>query len=367
MSSTATNTASSTATTTPETSTVTSTVTSTTLVTTTASTACEPSPSSPAGAIAGAAVGCLVAGLLLGVLAAFFLHRRRGKKGKRYRQRGPVTTKELDLSSPDHHSPSNDIQLDCFLLDATPNRELVSELRALGDLVHMHVENNYQFQAVQANSSAITQSILNLGFPQASADAVATLCLDPRTRAVGLRHVISRIAFASIDFNARSSLSMLPAPIAAFLQSMPPVEPHSGNPLATSLALSKWRVLSAFLLHPARSERTPLALSEATAIPQSNGLASALNTVLHHFVPSEPGQCEAQTEHLKDVILEFAKFGYVLLSQGSDWRFTYETSTAGESQRAVVVCAGLEKLSHRDGRRYGSPQLVEAPRVVLVS
>lgn len=64
--------------------------------------------------------------------------------------------------------------------------------------------------------------------------------------------------------------------------------------------------------------------------------------------------------------MEFAKFGYALLSQPGDWRFMYEPSTADMGQRAVVVCAGLEKLSHRDGRPYGSPQLVEAPRVVQV-
>jgi len=105
---------------------------------------------------------------------------------------------------------------------------------------------------------------------------------------------------------------------------------------------------------------------EETAVPQAKRLVSALNTVLCHFVSSEPGKFQAQTEHLESVMMEFAKFGHILLSQPSDWRLIYEASMAGVGQRAVIVCAGLEKLSHRDGRPYGSPHLVEAPRIIQV-
>ncbi|SPJ84069.1 uncharacterized protein FTOL_10585 [Fusarium torulosum] len=321
----------------------------------------------PAGTVAGAAVGCLAGGLILGALAAFFLLGRRGKRNKHYRQQGQIASKELDHSPPDPDPPSNDVKLNRFLLDTIPNKELMSELRALGDLVNMHVENNYQFQPVSINSSAMTQSILDLGFPPASGDVAAALCLNPRTRVVGLRHVISHIAFASIDFNAPTPLSMLPVPMASFLQSLPSVEPQSSNSPETCLALSRWRVLSAFLLHPTRGERTPLAPSEETAVSQAQRLASALNTVLYHFVSSDPGKRQAQTEHLEGVMMEFAKFGHILLSQPSDWRLIYDTSTAGVGQRSVIVCAGLEKMSHRDGRPYGSPQLVEAPRVIQVA
>lgn len=190
----------------------------------------KPSSGISGGAIAGAAIGSLVFGLILGALGAFFLLRSRKKKHRRHRSRGEFLATEKPRGSPNYDTPpSTDIKLDHFLLDATPDKELVLELQALGDLIRMHVENNYHLQPVQANPSILTTSILKLGLPSASANETAILCINPQTRAIGLRHLISHVAFVSIDFNARSPLSMLPAPMAAFLQSIPPKQPRAGN------------------------------------------------------------------------------------------------------------------------------------------
>ncbi|KAH7013011.1 hypothetical protein EDB80DRAFT_774380 [Ilyonectria destructans] len=314
------------------------------------------------GAIAGAAIGSLVFGLILGALGAFFLLRSRKKKHRRHRPRGEFLATEKPRGS-----PNTDIKLEHFLLDATPDKELALELQALGDLIRMHVENNYHLQPVQANPVALTSSILKLGLPSASANETAILCVNPQTRAIGLRHLISHVAFVGIDFNARSPLSMLPAPMAAFLQSIPPKQPRAGNSAETSLALSKWRALSAFLLHPNREERTPLSPSETAVVPQAQGLAAALNTVLSHFVSQEPGRREAQAEHLKAVMLEFTSFGYMLLSQPIDWQFVYEARTGDMNERVVVTCAGLERLGRRDGGQDSPPLVVRAPEEIHLS
>ncbi|KAK0708037.1 hypothetical protein B0H67DRAFT_589166 [Lasiosphaeris hirsuta] len=60
-------------------------------------------------------------------------------------------------------------------------------------------------------------------------EAVVNLALEPRTRLAALQHVISYVVFSSIDISSRSQLSMLPAPIAAFLQSIPPSEKGDTN------------------------------------------------------------------------------------------------------------------------------------------
>ncbi|KAH6970723.1 hypothetical protein BKA56DRAFT_559181 [Ilyonectria sp. MPI-CAGE-AT-0026] len=328
----------------------------------------KPSAGISAGAIVGAAIGSLVFGLILGALGAFFLLRSRKKKHRRHRHRGEFLAAEKPRGSPNYDTPpSTDINLEHFLLDASPEKELVLELQALGDLIRMHVENNYHLQPVQANPAALTSSILKLGLPSASANETAILCVNPQTRAIGLRHLISHVAFVSIDFNARSPLSMLPAPMAAFLQSIPPNQPRAGNSAETSLALSKWRALSAFLLHPTREERTPLPPSETAVVPQAQGLAAALNTVLSHFVSQEPGRREAQADHLKAVMLEFTSFGYMLLSQPIDWQFIYEARTGVMNDQAVVTCAGLERLGRRDGGQDSTPLVARAPEVIRVS
>ncbi|KAH6886259.1 hypothetical protein B0T10DRAFT_539307 [Thelonectria olida] len=318
-------------------------------------------PGVPAGAVAGAAVGCLIAGLLFGFLGAFFLLRRRGKKqhSRSRHHEAPETVVINEKSSPTSAvSEVSGTKLDHFLLDFTPDKEIAQELRGLGDLIQLHVDNNYHLQPVQVSPSTLTQALLSLGLAPESANGVASLCIEPRTRALGLRHVISTVALASVDVNAKSPLSLLPAPIAAFLQSIPQLDGQSGGqPENTSLALSKWRALSAYLLHPERGERTPLVPTEATSLAQIQGLAAALNTAIGHFI--DPAQRAGQMENLQAVLLDVAKFGYVLLSQPTDWGFVYEANHGREF--VLVLRPGLQKLSHRDGRPYSSPPLVVAP------
>lgn len=133
----------------------------------------------------------------------------------------------------------------------------------------------------------------------------------------------------------------------------------------TSIALNKWRVLSAFLLHPARSQRTPLPASSPAISAQADGLADALNRFLLYFVPGDDKARAQQTNHLKDVIVECTKLGYTVLSQPSDWRFVH-TPGQGAGGHAAVVCAGLVRVTRRDGTPFSSPNEVVAPTVVRV-
>lgn len=349
-----------------------------------------PSSGVSTGAIAGAAVGCAVAGLIFGFVAAWLLLRRRWKKNDTGRPDGvaiiATSPEAKDYSSVSVNPSGSEAQIDQFLLIPAPDKEIGTELQSLGDLIHQHVENHYEFGPSPASASILSQSLVNLGFTQGSglsADAIAALCIQPESRQAGLRHVLSHIIFRSIDVHSRSSLSMLPAPLAAFLQSIPPAEQQHTNllgkhpsetspshrgrplmrptPLVTSLALSKWRSLSALLLHPNPAERSPLPVSGDVVGPQALALANALNTFLHYFVGSDE-----QTSHLQAVIIECTKLGYVLLSQPSDWHFVFETDGASTRKQPVVVCAGLEKLSHGDGTRYSSPRRVVEPLVISI-
>ncbi|KAH7136760.1 hypothetical protein B0J13DRAFT_449821 [Dactylonectria estremocensis] len=325
-----------------------------------------------AGAMAGIAVGCAVVGLFFGLAAAWLLLRRRRKGGS---QPGEVqviaTTPESKgytsiVASPIAASVSgSDSQIDQFLLAATPDKEIGTELQALDDLIHQHVDNHYDIGTTTVSSSLLSQKLANLSFASGpNADVVAGLCIHPKSRQAGIRHVISNIIFKSIDVNSRSPLSMLPTPLAAFLQSIPSPGQHQGKPLIVPFALSKWRRLSALLLHPNAVERTPLPVSEEAVAPQALALANALNTFLHYFVGADGASRDEQTNHLQAVIVECTKLGYVLLSQPSDWQFVFETDSATSRRSSLVVCPGLEKLGHGDGSRYNSPRRVVEPVVI---
>ncbi|KAM5352024.1 hypothetical protein ACJ41O_004747 [Fusarium nematophilum] len=322
------------------------------------------------GAAAGLAIGCLIAGLALGIIAALLFLRRRRRSGKGS-EMGLHQTDKQNLDPKGDVlvtvTPSkNDVELSQFLLDAVPDKQIEGELHSLSELIFQHIENHYHRSPIQIDPAVLAQSLIHIGYSPASsgldAEYVAALCLDPKTRQVGLRHVLSHAIFRSLDFSSGSSLSMLPPAVAAFLQTIPPAVP--GNPgqnaAATSLALSRWRSLSTLLLHPAPAERTPLPVSAAEASPQAGILANELNALLHFFVAQDPASHQNQTSHLQAVILECTRLGYVLISQPSDWRFMFGTAQS----RAVVVCPGLEKLSHSDGNRYTSPR--EAVAVVTM-
>lgn len=190
----------------------------------------QPPPGTNTGAIAGAAVGCLVVGLLLGLAVTFFLSRRR----KQLHQDSERAFKERKVSSTAARPPAEaKLQLGKFLLESSPDAEIVSELHSLDILIQQHVENNYHIGPVQADPRALAVSLMQLGMENGGGlapETIAQLALDPNTRHVALLHVISQVLFTSVDVSAHSQLSMLPAPLAAFLWSIPQRESGERNP-----------------------------------------------------------------------------------------------------------------------------------------
>ena len=190
------------------------------------------------GPVAGVAVGCAVGGLILGFVVAFLLLWSR-KKRLHHQTPSPVSKVTFTLEPKNNGlvpaydiSPDKKPQLDQFLLDGAPDSDLSLELRSLDGLIHQHVENYYHLRPIPTNNSVLSQNLQSLGLseqPGLSVGALAALCVDPNTRYAGLRHVISQVIFRSVDFSSRSALSMLPPPIATFLNSIPTSEPHESN------------------------------------------------------------------------------------------------------------------------------------------
>ncbi|ATY61506.1 hypothetical protein A9K55_007999 [Cordyceps militaris] len=331
-------------------------------------------PGLATGAVVGIAIGCALVGLAIGLVAAFCFFQR--DRQAQHGNSGGVERQALDSGGAyptEKGAPSaaEDVQLSRFLLEATPDRDIVQETQAIGALIDQHVESYYHTHAVSVDASAVAPALAQLGFPlttttTASPDAyrAATLCLDPRTRQTGLRHVLTRVLLSSIDMKPPPAHggppSMLPAAISSFLRAMPASESDRfRDPQANTRALREWRTLSAFLLHPGRSQRTALPADEAAVAAQARELAASLHTFLRLFV--HPQQ-QHQREHLQAVIEECARLGYVLLSHPSDWEFVLDAGVAANrAGGGVVVEAGLGKL------QPGSPCAQRLLEPVVVS
>ncbi|KAG5917900.1 hypothetical protein E4U42_007078 [Claviceps africana] len=286
----------------------------------------------------------------------------------------------------------NSVHVNQFLMKPTPDRDIAQEVQSLGELIHQHVDNYYHTKPVHADTARLSAALSGIGFSGSPssihspipAQRMAILCRDASTRLVGLRHVIMRVAFGSIDFESqhrsgggRSLPCLLPEPMVPFLRAMAArkEEAGSGNApggktwdeaMATTAALREWRRLSAFLLHPERSLRTALPVREAAAAMQAQELARRLNVFLGHFVDTTAGAAQRQERHLRAVIMECATLGHVLLSHPSDWRMVVDgdAPSSSSSRRAVVVEAGLDRLADRDGPRHRRSQRVVEPVVV---
>ncbi|KAK7439287.1 hypothetical protein Landi51_11264 [Colletotrichum acutatum] len=331
----------------------------------------QSSPSgTSSGTIAGAAVGCLVGGLLIGAIVAFaFLRRKHRKDDNDVKKETPVlATESKGYRGPGSSQLSNDIDLGQFLLDAAPDKEIADEFHSLSELVRSHVENHYHLQPLQGSASSLIQSIRNLGLPQttdSTPENVAAICANPISRQAGLQHVLSTVILNSVDFHSGSRFSMLPEPVSNFLRSIPgdSQHEHSGAKL---LALTQWRKLSVFLLHPSRNQRTPLYMAESTAAQQAADLVAALHSFLQPFLLADQARQKEQTDHLQAVISECARFGWLIMSQPSNWHFTYGLSQENSGIRMLVIFPGLDKLGGKDGKMYRSPHQIVAPVVAQI-
>ncbi|KAI1465114.1 uncharacterized protein F4812DRAFT_132643 [Daldinia caldariorum] len=318
------------------------------------------------GAVAGIAIACALAGLILGVLAGALFFRRRKRQRSGNRSRGDeYDCQEKPLRS--LISSTDRLQLDQFLLDPTPDAEIWTELRSLSELLQQHVENNYHNLSVSPNIEMLSAELARLGIGQSgtlSAGKLVSLAVSPRTRYSAIQHIIASVTFASVTLDRTSPLSLLPEPLSAFTSSIPATESFRGNPEAVDVAFTRWRQLSVFLLNPSRSERTPLVPSEDVSTRQAQRLAETLNAFLEPFVAGDRDDRYEQENHLREVIVECATFGYLLLSQPSEYQFRFDD---GGNSNQITVFPGVDRISDEDGHRNPSlAQTIARPRIESV-
>jgi hypothetical protein len=182
------------------------------------------------GAVVGIAIGCLVAGLIIGIYCAWLLRRFTKSRSRRGRTIRIVhTPKNPDNDSPGSiESSDNKIKVENFILQATPDREVVGMLRQLEVIIEQHIENYYHVEPMDISASVLAEQLTNMGVSQDSlgfeAEAVAEWCLQPASRRLALQHVLSHVLFSSIDCNSRKRISLLPGPAINFLRSIRPVD-----------------------------------------------------------------------------------------------------------------------------------------------
>ncbi|KAI3400569.1 hypothetical protein diail_2770 [Diaporthe ilicicola] len=320
------------------------------------------------GAVVGIAIGCGAAGLIIGLLLASLVLIRR----RRAPSRGPEVVesrsggRSLDfraLTATPAEPAAAVSGLDQFLPVPRSDKELAGELQSLGYLIQQHVEDNYHLLPVAQSVDALSRALADLGLGDGGSALpgparLAAMAVDPDTRLVALQHVIARVIFGNLKVESAGGLSMLPPAVSSLMREMPPCENHMGNPEAISVALTRWRQITAFLLNPRRSDRGAINPEDASIEPRATQLVVEMNRFLGGFVDDNDKNRQHQEDHLQDVVVECAKLGYAIFSQPAD--FTWKFGSDGGTE--IVVCPGLERVSDRQGVRC-QPEMMIPPEV----
>ncbi|KAI1435511.1 hypothetical protein GGR50DRAFT_686965 [Xylaria sp. CBS 124048] len=331
------------------------------------------SPGLSTGVIIGISIGAALVGGILGFIVGRLL-ARRGQKRKPVPEYSTYSDREKEpvpSTSAATDGGHSGLRLEQYLPESIPDKAIAAQLKSLGRVIQQHAETHYHLRPVQLESGQLRQALHDLGIERGNEQAIArlaSLALDPRTRLKVIRYVIAKVAFESTVIGGDTCLSLLPPTVSAFSSSAPPLEDHVGCYEATQLAMARWRQLSAFLLHPHRSRRTPLAPSSDVSTQQAQSLTLVLNRFLQPFVSSDREERYEQENHLREVIVECATFGYVLFSQAAEYRFLFDgNGGGGGGGNTIVVCPGLDKLIDGEGRRCRLPMSrVVAPLIESV-
>ncbi|KLU92197.1 hypothetical protein MAPG_11143 [Magnaporthiopsis poae ATCC 64411] len=365
--------------------TITSHATSTQAITTTST----PSPVCTsqclnATSVAGIGVACLVGGAAIGLLAAWAMARKKQKRERGLSGDGPIEPVQAGASNKTYGTRAS--LEPSYILDMIESGSKIrSMLSSIGLLITQHVLTQYHDDPVTTSKAELAQVLRSLGLGEAdqgvSPDHLASMVLDVYYRTEALRHVLSFVIFSSLDLaSARPPVSLLPPPVVDLVRMAPrPTAPkvgptawESGQSILktatadapkvcgkkTALAASKWRVLSAFLLHAEKDTNLLLETDAAVVTPQAEALVEALGGFLEPF--ARPGQAE----HLLKVLATSAQFGYVLLSQPEDHAFDHLPGPGNDPKTTLVVTAGLRS---RPFDEHGWPQeswRVDSPPIV---
>lgn len=326
------------------------------------------------GAVAGVAIGCIIAGIAIGAIAAiWFLRRRRSVSPEETQYMLAYTNGGgYDPKDPTGHLMAADpFRLDQILPAPLPDEVIAAELQNLSRLIQQHVMENYDHrELVPVDQNILHRAMHDLGLGNDSSmpsGQLVILTVSPQGRSTALQHIIARAATASVVLSSTARHSLLPSSMSAFMREVAPTERDRGSAKAVSAAFTRWRQISTFLINPNRSERTSLLPTEAMTGHKARELVATLNVVLGPFIDLNQVDRYRQEAQLYNLVMEIARFGYMLISQPGEFRLRWDAGPSMEvGSDVVVVCPGLDKISDEHGNRYTPLRTLLAPVAEIV-
>lgn len=126
--------------------------------------------------------------------------------------------------------------------------------------------------------------------------------------------------------------------------------------IARMAFLSKWRSISTFLLKR-RYGQTDFSRDDARIENIRRGLAT-LDSVLSTYADGSRDN-QKRLLNLEEIIKRAARFGFLLFSQPSLWKFGWDRPAGG----GFVVFPGFQQIGDENGQTMRQPRVVEEPEI----
>ena len=347
------------------------------------------------GAVAGAVIGGLVVGAVLASLLTFFLIRRRARRQSRgtkeggYSNAGAARQPKEPKVTESALAPAPALgAVDAHLPSPAADSTIQHAFATLFEQLAMHVENFYQKQAVPVPPEVGPRlaAFDDEGLP-APLDA---LFAQARSGQPLITRVLTRVVVEAVGQTGDPSTSILPVEFVGVphaidgLRRRRAAKPGASNFIeeftynssifvdtvtATNEALSRWRVLSAYLL--TGPSTTATAANPGPTLPdyaarRDNTISRHVVNICQAFEPwANPRHGpEARASNLTEIFKAAAEKGLLLFSQPCGFGFRWSRSAADAGGTgSVVVSPALVKMEDERGTKLRTPQVL-IPEVV---
>ncbi|OCK79536.1 hypothetical protein K432DRAFT_354759 [Lepidopterella palustris CBS 459.81] len=276
------------------------------------------------GGAAGIAIGCTIAAAL-----------------PQHEKRPDVSLQSVD----DARSISRTVENN--LPQPLEDKAIAGEISKISTLIKNHTQSYYHGARVRAGAVDLDAlQALGSSLPM-SVGTLDTLLSNPTTRETGLRFCIAWVIVSRIQVNSAPTTTFLPPEVAYCMQSMTALD---SKPEVRTAFLSKWRTLTAELMHYNRS-------GFAANDPRKDNIIKAvelLDAILHPYA-DERIDNNQRRRNLEEILKRAAAFAFILFSQPSTWKFDWQGDHNVEVG-SLVIFPALVQLSDETGNVLQPPR-----------
>jgi hypothetical protein len=328
-------------------------------------------------AAAGVGIGSAIGGALIACLVFLLLTKRRRSKGNHNNESYGMSAEgsfvanskkstRVTISLPEHSSAAI---VETNLPQPVEDNTITGDLSKLKNKIDGHIQSFYN--TTLTNDEAAVQALQQLlkDSPIQISNLAAQLS-NPRSRPALLRLALAWTMISRIELECHGRASFLPTPVTGSVHTLPQTKmderspftqyPNEHNMLMATTArvafLSKWRQITAALCGNTFTQEI---MTEYDT--RLENIRNAVKEADQFLAPYANIGDEARLRNLEEIMKRAARFGFLLFSQPSSFRFDWMAASGG-----LVVFPALLQVTDDEGKILPSARVFSQKEVMSV-